>query len=114
MALYEWVDGALGPASMQGGPKGEGGLDDATGASGAAGGASMKQTSRSFDLGAIGAAEEAEAAAAEGGARRGGSGGSGGGAADPLSAFTAGLERFKGCVAATFSNLFSGTSKRHE
>ena len=32
------------------GPKGEGGLDDATGASGAAGGASYKQTSRAFDL----------------------------------------------------------------
>jgi len=31
------------------GPKGEGGLDDATGAGGA-GGASMKQTSASFDL----------------------------------------------------------------
>lgn len=32
------------------GPKGEGGLDDATGASGAAGGASMKQTSNTVDL----------------------------------------------------------------
>ncbi len=32
------------------GPKGEGGLDDATGASGAAGGASMKQTSGTVDL----------------------------------------------------------------
>jgi hypothetical protein len=32
------------------GPKGEGGLDDATGASGAAGGASYKQTSNVIDL----------------------------------------------------------------
>lgn len=32
------------------GPKGEGGLDDATGASGAAGGASYKQTSRATQL----------------------------------------------------------------
>eukprot|EP00798_Chlamydomonas_sp_ICE-L_P020313 gene20313-27069_t len=31
-------------------PKGEGGLDDATGASGAAGGASLKQTSATVDL----------------------------------------------------------------
>lgn len=35
---------------MCAGPKGEGGLDDATGASGAAGGASMKQTSSAVDL----------------------------------------------------------------
>ncbi|GFH14707.1 uncharacterized protein HaLaN_10814 [Haematococcus lacustris] len=41
-------------------PRGEGGLDDATGASGAAGGASMKQTSASFDLGRIEDAEERE------------------------------------------------------
>lgn len=60
MALYEWQDGQLGPVSLQGGPKGEGGLDDATGASGAAGGASMKQTSRSFDLSAIEATNRAE------------------------------------------------------
>jgi hypothetical protein len=32
------------------GPKGEGGLDDATGASGAAGGASYKQTSKAAQL----------------------------------------------------------------
>ena len=32
------------------GPKGEGGLDDATGASGAAGGASLKQSSSTVDL----------------------------------------------------------------
>lgn len=60
MALYEWQNGQLGPVSLQGGPKGEGGLDDATGASGAAGGAGMKQTSRSFDLGAIEAADRAD------------------------------------------------------
>lgn len=35
------------------GPKGEGGLDDATGASGAAGGASYKQTSRATQLGEV-------------------------------------------------------------
>mmetsp|Transcript_17482 Transcript_17482/g.48634 ORF Transcript_17482/g.48634 Transcript_17482/m.48634 type:complete len:247 (-) Transcript_17482:434-1174(-) len=49
IAMYEWNDGKLGPACMNEGPKGEGGLDDATGAGGA-GGASMKQTSASFDL----------------------------------------------------------------
>ena len=36
---------------MAAGPKGEGGLDDATGASGAAGGAGLKQTSATVDLG---------------------------------------------------------------
>lgn len=35
---------------MSAGPKGEGGLDDATGASGAAGGAGYKQTSRLTQL----------------------------------------------------------------
>lgn len=50
MALYEYKDGKLGAVSVQGGPKGEGGLDDATGASGAAGGASYKQTSGAVDL----------------------------------------------------------------
>jgi len=53
MALYEYKNGQLGPACTSEGPKGEGGLDDATGASGAAGGASMKQTSASFDLSKI-------------------------------------------------------------
>ena len=33
------------------GPKGEGGLDDATGAGGSGGGASMKQSSGAVDLG---------------------------------------------------------------
>lgn len=66
MALYEWRDGNLGPACCQGGmwclykspaatfntgPKGEGGLDDATGAGGR-GGAGYTQTSRAVDLGA--------------------------------------------------------------
>lgn len=50
MALYEWQDGKIGNACVQGGPRGEGGLDDATGASGAAGGASYKQTSGTVDL----------------------------------------------------------------
>ena len=46
----EWRDGQLGPACAQGGPKGEGGLDDATGGSGMAGGAGLKQTSATLDL----------------------------------------------------------------
>lgn len=50
MALYEYNGGKLGAVAVQGGPKGEGGLDDATGASGAAGGASYKQTSGAVDL----------------------------------------------------------------
>ena len=37
------------------GPKGEGGLDDATGAGGSGGGASMKQSSGAVDLGQFGA-----------------------------------------------------------
>jgi len=50
MVLYEMKDGKLGMASVQGGPRGEGGLDDATGASGTAGGAGYKQTSGVVDL----------------------------------------------------------------
>jgi quinol monooxygenase YgiN len=53
MALYEYRNGQIGPPSMQMGPKGEGGLDDATGASGAAGGASYKQTSRATQLATV-------------------------------------------------------------
>ncbi|KAK9864744.1 hypothetical protein WJX84_005662 [Apatococcus fuscideae] len=53
MALYEWKDGKIGAVCIQGGPKGEGGLDDATGASGAAGGAGLKQTSATVDLGSV-------------------------------------------------------------
>ncbi|KAL3150343.1 hypothetical protein ABBQ32_000187 [Trebouxia sp. C0010 RCD-2024] len=52
MALYEWQDGQIGMACVHGGPKGEGGLDDATGAGGA-GGASMKQSSAVVDLGDV-------------------------------------------------------------
>lgn len=59
MALYEYRDGQLGPPSMQSGPKGEGGLDDATGASGAAGGASYKQTSTAAQLQSLAEEEEA-------------------------------------------------------
>ena len=40
----------LHPARVQGGPKGEGGLDDATGSNKYGGGASMKQTSAAVDL----------------------------------------------------------------
>lgn len=50
IAYYEWKSGQLGPSAVQIGPKGEGGLDDASGASGAAGGASMKQSSSTVDL----------------------------------------------------------------
>ncbi|KAK9841039.1 hypothetical protein WJX81_007213 [Elliptochloris bilobata] len=52
MALYEWQDGKIGNVCVQGGPKGEGGLDDATGAGGS-GGASHKQTSATLDLGDV-------------------------------------------------------------
>lgn len=44
MVLYEWQNGQIGMSCVHGGPKGEGGLDDATGAGGA-GGAGYKQTS---------------------------------------------------------------------
>ncbi|KAG2439177.1 hypothetical protein HXX76_004543 [Chlamydomonas incerta] len=60
ISLYSYENGMLGPASIQEGPKGEGGLDDATGASGAAGGASYKQTSRAFDLTKVNEHEETE------------------------------------------------------
>lgn len=49
MALYQFEDGKLGATCLAEGPKGEGGLDDATGAGGA-GGASMKQTSSTVNL----------------------------------------------------------------
>lgn len=51
MALYEMKGGQLSNIMMQGGPKGEGGLDDATGAGGSGGGASLKQSSATVDLG---------------------------------------------------------------
>jgi quinol monooxygenase YgiN len=50
MALYEMKNGQISSACIQGGPKGEGGLDDATGAGGG-GGASMKQSSGAVDIG---------------------------------------------------------------
>ncbi|KXZ52883.1 hypothetical protein GPECTOR_8g263 [Gonium pectorale] len=64
ISLYSYEEGRLGPSAIQAGkyrcPKGEGGLDDATGASGAAGGASYKQTSRAFDLTKINEHEETQ------------------------------------------------------
>lgn len=60
MVLYEWRDGALSNACQQGGPKGEGGLDDATGGSGMAGGAGLKQTSGTVELGVKDEVEEEE------------------------------------------------------
>lgn len=56
MVLYEWNRGRIGIPRVQGGPKGEGGLDDATGASGAYGGARLAQTSNA--LGVVSAATE--------------------------------------------------------
>ena len=52
MVLYEIKDGHIGMAATAEGPKGEGGLDDATG-SGGCGGASYKQTSRVVNLGTL-------------------------------------------------------------
>lgn len=60
MSMYEMVDGRISMSCIHIGPKGEGGLDDATGASGAAGGASYKQTSRAIDLTGISEHEEAQ------------------------------------------------------
>lgn len=45
VTLYEIRDGRIGAASIAAGPKGEGGLEDATGAGGA-GGAGYQQTSK--------------------------------------------------------------------
>ncbi|PRW59260.1 antibiotic biosynthesis monooxygenase [Chlorella sorokiniana] len=50
MVLYEYTNGKIGPAGMEGAVKGEGGLDDATGTNKFGGGASMKQTSAVVDL----------------------------------------------------------------
>eukprot|EP00898_Chlorokybus_atmophyticus_P004633 jgi/Chlat1/5170/Chrsp33S00392 len=52
MCLYEYKDGQLGPVAYPLGPKGEGGLDDATGQGGMAGGAGMKQHAQ-VDLGMV-------------------------------------------------------------
>jgi len=89
MALYEWKDGQLGAPAVQGGPKGEGGLDDATGGQGMPGGAGMKQTSAAFDLGNLERGEEGDAfgmpvARAKGSASAGSDGEESG---DPVNAF---------------------------
>eukprot|EP00475_Leptophrys_vorax_P023643 TRINITY_DN32392_c0_g1_i1.p1 TRINITY_DN32392_c0_g1~~TRINITY_DN32392_c0_g1_i1.p1 ORF type:complete len:266 (+),score=24.99 TRINITY_DN32392_c0_g1_i1:99-896(+) len=47
LAAYEYKDGQIGCMLNPIGPKGEGGLDDATGQGGSGGGASYKQTSQS-------------------------------------------------------------------
>lgn len=61
LALYVSKGGQLSHACVQGGPKGEGGLDDATGASKAAGGgASMKQTSQTVNLGDVKRGDEGD------------------------------------------------------
>eukprot|EP00208_Stichococcus_sp_RCC1054_P002496 CAMPEP_0206144636 /NCGR_PEP_ID=MMETSP1473-20131121/24676_1 /ASSEMBLY_ACC=CAM_ASM_001109 /TAXON_ID=1461547 /ORGANISM="Stichococcus sp, Strain RCC1054" /LENGTH=222 /DNA_ID=CAMNT_0053540501 /DNA_START=197 /DNA_END=865 /DNA_ORIENTATION=+ len=64
LALYEMKGGEISNIMMQGGPKGEGGLDDATGGSGggSGGGASFKQTSSVVDLGESLTEEKQEAA----------------------------------------------------
>lgn len=51
LAAYEYRDGKLGCMLNPIGPKGEGGLDDATGQGGSGGGASYKQTSTSVQQG---------------------------------------------------------------
>jgi len=61
MLLYEWADGKLGSPSIPIGPKGEGGLDDATGQSGGAGGgAGYTQTSGAVDLGKVRRGDEGD------------------------------------------------------
>ena len=57
LALFEMRDGKVGPAAVGFGPKGEGGLDDATGAAKFGGGASYKQTT---NIGTLGAMEHGE------------------------------------------------------
>eukprot|EP00882_Tetradesmus_deserticola_P007000 GHRQ01007372.1.p1 GENE.GHRQ01007372.1~~GHRQ01007372.1.p1 ORF type:complete len:242 (+),score=81.25 GHRQ01007372.1:210-935(+) len=93
MALYEYRDGQLGPPSMQSGPKGEGGLDDATGASGAAGGASYKQTSTAAQLQSLADEEEPTAGATSSSKQQAGSaaGGEAWGAAASQPAVLAGI-----------------------
>lgn len=53
LAAYEYNDGQIGCMMNPIGPKGEGGLDDATGQGGSGGGASYKQTSQSVSQGGI-------------------------------------------------------------
>lgn len=59
LAAYEYNDGKIGHMLNPIGPKGEGGLDDATGQGGSGGGASYKQTSTSLQQG-VGEASERE------------------------------------------------------
>mmetsp|Transcript_31817 Transcript_31817/g.70686 ORF Transcript_31817/g.70686 Transcript_31817/m.70686 type:complete len:227 (+) Transcript_31817:124-804(+) len=49
LALYEWKNGQISSSCLPLGPKGEGGLDDATGAGGT-GGASMKRSSAAIPV----------------------------------------------------------------
>eukprot|EP00270_Netrium_digitus_P008341 TRINITY_DN248_c0_g1_i1.p1 TRINITY_DN248_c0_g1~~TRINITY_DN248_c0_g1_i1.p1 ORF type:complete len:282 (+),score=63.04 TRINITY_DN248_c0_g1_i1:31-846(+) len=51
LAAYEYKDGQIGCMLNPIGPKGEGGLDDATGQGGSGGGASYKQTSQGLQQG---------------------------------------------------------------
>jgi len=77
MLMYTFSpDGTLGAAAVQGGPKGEGGLDDATGASGMVGAGAGGQTSAALAAMVAQAMNEhgAEAAAGEAG-KRGAEGG---------------------------------------
>lgn len=60
LALYAFQDGQLSNVCVQGGPKGEGGLDDATGASKSAGAAGMKQTSSALNLGKVKRGDEGD------------------------------------------------------
>jgi hypothetical protein len=81
MLMYNMgADGSLGAPAVQGGPKGEGGLDDATGASGMTSGASGGQTSAALAAMVAQAMNEHAGGEEGGGAARGGGGGGGGGA----------------------------------
>ena len=50
VSLFEYADGKVGSACVEVGPKGEGGLDDATGANKYGGGARYEQTSTAVQL----------------------------------------------------------------
>ena len=60
MSMFEQKDGQLSSAMVDCGPKGEGGLDDATGANKFGGGASYQQTSSAVDLGSLDPEERME------------------------------------------------------
>ena len=51
IALFEYVNGEIGNCCVEIGPKGEGGLDDATGANKYGGGARYEQTSNAVQFG---------------------------------------------------------------